>query len=227
MRTHRRRGIATTSRPSTSSAHPLPRSTAALEEHAVAVTRAWQRKLFDAGFAGRSWPVEYGGRGGSQWEDDVVAGEQSQFGVSTKMFAVALEMLPAVLFAHGTHEQRLMHLPPVVRGEETWCQLLSEPDAGSDLANVRDAGETRCRWVVGDRPEGVDLGGENGGVRPPHRAQRSDVVASSWPVLLCAGHVRPGRDRAPAPTDVGWVSLQRGVPRPGACARGSIDRWPR
>jgi len=109
----------------------------ALEEHAVAVTRAWQRKLFDAGFAGCSWPVEYGGRGGSRWQDDVVAGEQSQFGVSTKMFAVALEMLPAVLFAHGTHEQRLMHLPPVVRGEETWCQLLSEPDAGSDLANVR------------------------------------------------------------------------------------------
>jgi len=116
---------------------PTPEEYCVLEEQAVAVTRAWQRKLFDAGFAGCSWPVEYGGRGGSGWEDDVVAGEQSHFGVSTKMFAVALEMVPAVLFAHGTHEQRLMHLPPVIRGEETWCQLLSEPDAGSDLANVR------------------------------------------------------------------------------------------
>jgi alkylation response protein AidB-like acyl-CoA dehydrogenase len=61
------------------------------------------------------------------------------------MFAVALEMLPAVLFEHGTHEQRLAHLPPVLRGEEVWCQLLSEPDAGSDLASVR----TQANPVVG------------------------------------------------------------------------------
>ena len=46
-------------------------------------------------------------------------------------------MLPAVLFEHGTHEQRLTHLPAVVRGDEGWCQLLSEPDAGSDLGSVR------------------------------------------------------------------------------------------
>jgi alkylation response protein AidB-like acyl-CoA dehydrogenase len=52
------------------------------------------------------------------------------------MLAVALEMLPPVLFTHGTHEQRATHLPRVVRGEESWCQLLSEPDAGSDLASV-------------------------------------------------------------------------------------------
>jgi alkylation response protein AidB-like acyl-CoA dehydrogenase len=124
---------------------PTPEAYSAREERAVAVTRAWQRKLFDAGFAGCSWPVEYGGHGGPRWEDDVVAAEQSQFGVSTKMFAVALEMLPAVLFGHGTHEQRLAHLPPVLRGEEVWCQLLSEPDAGSDLANVR----TQANPVVG------------------------------------------------------------------------------
>lgn len=62
---------------------------------------------------------------------------QSRYGVSTKMAAVALEMLPAVLFDHGTQEQRLTHLPAVVRGDEGWCQLLSEPDAGSDLGSVR------------------------------------------------------------------------------------------
>ena len=65
-----------------------------------------------------------------------MASEQLHYGVSTKMFAVALEMLPAVLFAHGTHEQRLMHLPQVLRGDESWCLLLSEPDASSDLAGV-------------------------------------------------------------------------------------------
>lgn len=107
-------------------------------EHAAMVTtKRWQRTLFDAGLAGRSWPAEYGGAGAPRWQDELVAEEQARWGVSTKMLAIALEMLPPVLFAHGTHEQRAKHLPPVLRGEESWCQLLSEPDAGSDLANVR------------------------------------------------------------------------------------------
>ena len=109
----------------------------AREQHAADVTRAWQRRLFTAGLAGRSWPIECGGHGAPAWQDDVVAAEQSQYGVSTKMFAVALEMLPAVLFAYGTDAQRMRHLPRVVRGEESWCQLLSEPGAGSDLGSVR------------------------------------------------------------------------------------------
>ena len=109
----------------------------AREEHALDVTRSWQRTLFDAGLAGRSWPEEYGGHGAPAWQDDVVAAEQARYGVSTKMFAVALEMLPAVLFAYGTDDQRARHLPRVLRGEEIWCQLLSEPDAGSDLGSVR------------------------------------------------------------------------------------------
>lgn len=106
------------------------------EHDAFGRTAAWQRTLFDAGLAGRAWPVEYGGAGALAWQDDVVAEEQGRYGVSTKMLAVATEMLPPVLFAHGSHEQRLTHLPRVVRGEESWCQLLSEPDAGSDLASV-------------------------------------------------------------------------------------------
>jgi alkylation response protein AidB-like acyl-CoA dehydrogenase len=107
------------------------------ERRAFEVTRRWQRTLFEAGLAGRSWPSEYGGQTASAWQDEVIAEVQSRYGVSTKMAAVALEMLPAVLFAHGTHEQRLTHLPAVVRGDEGWCQLLSEPDAGSDLGSVR------------------------------------------------------------------------------------------
>ena len=106
------------------------------EHEAFERTCAWQRQVFDAGFAGRSWPADYGGQDAPSWQDDVVAEEQSRFGVSTKMLAVALEMLPPVLFSYGTHEQRVTHLPRVVRGEESWCQLLSEPNAGSDLASV-------------------------------------------------------------------------------------------
>jgi alkylation response protein AidB-like acyl-CoA dehydrogenase len=124
-----------------SAVHIVSASTAeeyeARERHAMDMTRNWQRALFDAGLAGRSWPFEYGGHGAPSWQDEVVADEQSQYGVSTKMFAIALEMLPPVLFAYGTDEQRRRHLPRVLRGEESWCQLLSEPDAGSDLGSVR------------------------------------------------------------------------------------------
>ncbi len=106
------------------------------ERHALEVTRAWQRRRFDAGLACRSWPTEYGGRGAPSWQDDIIAEEQSAYGVSTKALAIALEMAPPVLFQYGTHEQRSRHLPRIVRGDESWCQLLSEPDAGSDLASV-------------------------------------------------------------------------------------------
>ncbi len=119
------------------------------ERQALAVTKDWQQKLFEAGFAGRSWPHEYGGHGGPAWQDEVVADVQSRYGVSTKMLAVALEMLPPVLFAHGSAEQRLTYLPAVARGEASWCQLLSEPDAGSDLGSVRTlAVVTEGGWSV-------------------------------------------------------------------------------
>ena len=128
-----------------SSVHIVSASTAeeyrARERHAVEVTRGWQRALFEAGLAGRSWPIEYGGQGAPHWQDEIVADEQARFGVSAKMFAVSLEMLPPVLFAYGTDAQRRAHLPRVVRGEEIWCQLLSEPDAGSDLGSARTAAQ--------------------------------------------------------------------------------------
>jgi alkylation response protein AidB-like acyl-CoA dehydrogenase len=136
-----------------SSLHIVSADTAAeyrAREHtAFERTRAWQRMLFDAGLAGRSWPTEYGGRGAPVWQDEIVAEEQGRYGVSTKMFAISLEMVPPVLFRHGTHDQRLRHLPRVLRGDEMWCQLLSEPEAGSDLANVRTiASPADGGWTV-------------------------------------------------------------------------------
>ena len=109
----------------------------ARESHAMEVTRAWQRKLHSAGWAGRSWPEKYGGHGAPPWQAHAIAEEQTRYGVSTKMLAIALEMVPPVLLEHGTDAQCRAHLPVIVRGDEAWCQLLSEPDAGSDLGNVQ------------------------------------------------------------------------------------------
>ena len=103
----------------------------------------------EGGLSGRSWPADYGGEGAPAWQDDVVAEVKAGYGVSTKVLAVGLEMLPPVLFVHGSHEQRLRYLPPVLRGEETWCQLLSEPDAGSDLGSAKSfAAPVTGGWTV-------------------------------------------------------------------------------
>ena len=96
----------------------------------------WQRRLSDAGWAGLSWPKEYGGQSLPEWTEEVFAGEHARFGVSTKVLSVGLQMVASVLRHHGTEAQRNRYLPPIVRAEEIWCQLFSEPDAGSDLASI-------------------------------------------------------------------------------------------
>jgi alkylation response protein AidB-like acyl-CoA dehydrogenase len=135
----------------------------AAEHHALDVTLAWQRLLHAAGFSGRSWPVDYGGQGGPGWQDDEIAQVQAGYGVSTKVLAIGLEMLPPVLFAHGSHEQRLRYLPPVLRGEETWCQLLSEPDAGSDLGSAKSfAKSVEGGWSVSGQKVWTSAAGTSG-----------------------------------------------------------------
>jgi alkylation response protein AidB-like acyl-CoA dehydrogenase len=109
----------------------------AAERVALEISRAWARKLQRAGWAGRSWPVEYGGQGAPAWQDQVIADIQACYGVSTKVLAIGLDMLPPVLMKHGTHEQCVRHLPPTLGADRTWCQLLSEPEAGSDLGAAR------------------------------------------------------------------------------------------
>ena len=108
--------------------------------------KAWQRTLYDGGWAGITWPKEYGGRGGTPLEQRVFDQEQARFGVAAGVFAVGIGMVGPTLIAHGTEAQKARYLDPLLRGDEVWCQLFSEPGAGSDLAAlstkaVRDGDE--------------------------------------------------------------------------------------
>jgi acyl-CoA dehydrogenase len=99
--------------------------------------RTWQRTLFDGGWAGITWPRAYGGRGGSPAESVAFHQEQAAFDVSSGFLASTIALVGPTLLAHGTEEQRARYLRPLLRGDEVWCQLFSEPGAGSDLANLR------------------------------------------------------------------------------------------
>ncbi|MGI8663610.1 MAG: acyl-CoA dehydrogenase family protein [Acidimicrobiales bacterium] len=108
--------------------------------------RRWQGRLHDAGYAGISWPKEFGGRGGKAIEEAIFAEEHARWGVSVGVFAVAHGMVAPTLMTHATPQQQARYIGPMLRGEELWCQLFSEPDAGSDLASlttraVRDGDE--------------------------------------------------------------------------------------
>jgi alkylation response protein AidB-like acyl-CoA dehydrogenase len=98
----------------------------------------WQRRLFEAGYAGVAWPREFGGRGASPTEqliflEEINRADAPYVGVN---FVGTLHAGPTIM-AEGTDEQKRRHLPPILRGEEVWCQGFSEPGAGSDLASLR------------------------------------------------------------------------------------------
>jgi len=102
----------------------------------VEANRAWQRTLFDAGFAGLTIPVDVGGQGLGLGHALAWAEEESAFAVPRGLFGVSLEMVAPTLAVFGSPPQRAA-VRRMLSGDELWCQLFSEPEAGSDLAAVR------------------------------------------------------------------------------------------
>ncbi len=100
----------------------------------LAEARAWQADLAAAGLAAVHWPVEHGGRGSSAGEALALAEELARYEVPSDVFRIGTAMIGPTIIAHGTPEQQARFLGPMRRGEEIWCQLWSEPGAGSDLA---------------------------------------------------------------------------------------------
>ncbi|HET9729566.1 MAG TPA: acyl-CoA dehydrogenase family protein [Acidimicrobiia bacterium] len=115
----------------------------------VRACREWQRTMYDAGWAGITWPKEWGGRGGAGWQQRIFNEEQARYNVAVGVFAVGIGMAGPTIIAWGTPEQQERFLPAMLRGDEVWCQLFSEPGAGSDLASLRTrAVRDGDEWVV-------------------------------------------------------------------------------
>ena len=126
--------------------HARPRSASPATNHQldladhVAACRAWQATLHEHGWAGITWPAQFGGRGASAVQAAIFAEEQARFDVAVGAFAVSIGMVGPTLMAHGSPEQQ-RHLDAMLRGVELWCQLFSEPGAGSDLASLATRAE--------------------------------------------------------------------------------------
>ena len=109
----------------------------------------WQTKKFDEGWAVLTWPKEYGGQGLGRLEAVVWGQEEAKFDVAPNIYAIGHGMLGPTIMAHGNDEQKKKYIREMARGQVVWCQLFSEPDAGSDLAGLRtSAVKDGDEWVI-------------------------------------------------------------------------------
>ncbi len=106
-------------------------------EDVIAQAKAWQAKKFDEGWAVLTWPKEYGGQGLGRMQQVIWNQEEAKFNTPPNLYVIGHGMLGPTLMAHGTPEQKDRYLKDMARGQEIWCQLFSEPAAGSDLAGLR------------------------------------------------------------------------------------------
>lgn len=109
--------------------------------------RRWQRKLAEARLIGVAWPREYGGAGRGPLEQAIVSDELRRAGCGGIVDHIAISNIGPTIIAHGSEEQKERYLGPMLRGDEGWCQMFSEPAAGSDLAGIVTRGRpTESGW---------------------------------------------------------------------------------
>ncbi len=119
------------------------------DEAAFEFRIAWQKQLHAAGYAGLSWPEEYGGKGATLIEQAIFGEEMARAKAPSTANVLGLVMGGPVVIAHGTDEQKQRYLEPILSAEEIWCQGFSEPDSGSDLASLKTkAVKSNGEWVV-------------------------------------------------------------------------------
>ncbi|MGO8917276.1 MAG: acyl-CoA dehydrogenase family protein [Stellaceae bacterium] len=116
---------------------------------ALARAKDWQARKYAAGFAGITWPKDWGGRGGTPIEQVIYNQEEAHYAVPRGFFEIGLGMCIPTLCSWGTPEQRRRFAPPALEGKEIWCQLFSEPAGGSDLAGLRTRAErSGDEWII-------------------------------------------------------------------------------
>jgi alkylation response protein AidB-like acyl-CoA dehydrogenase len=109
----------------------------------------WRKRMGEKGWGTPTWPKEYGGGGLTATEARVLQQEMARIGVTNPIQGMGPGMFGSTLLEYGTEDQKMRHLPPIIRGELRWCQGYSEPNAGSDLASLQTKAEDKGdHWEV-------------------------------------------------------------------------------
>jgi alkylation response protein AidB-like acyl-CoA dehydrogenase len=115
----------------------------------VAANKAWQALKFDAGYAGITWPTQYGGRNGTTIQQVIYRQEEKRYHARGELFGIGLNMCLPIVHGYGSVDHKVRYVRKALRGEEIWCQLFSEPSAGSDVAGIRTKAERDGdHWVI-------------------------------------------------------------------------------
>ena len=187
-------------------------------EERLAWWRPWQQQLHSAGYAGLAWPKEYGGRAAGAIQQAIFYEECDRAGAPDRLDVIGSGFAGPTIMEHGTDAQKKRYLNPILLGEQLWCQLFSEPGAGSDLAALK----TKAIQVEG----GWKIEGQ--------KVWTSLAQISEYAILLARTSDAPrhkgislfypadeaGRCHSPsAEADDRFFRFQRGIPGRGFCAR--------
>ncbi len=119
------------------------------EKQAIAECKAFQKKLHEAGFAGITYPKEYGGQGLTRRHQAAYSAEAANYVLPTQPLYIGQGMCLPTIFTHGTEEQKKRFMPPLIDGSEIWSQCFSEPGAGSDVAGLQmNAVRSDDEWIL-------------------------------------------------------------------------------
>ena len=116
--------------------------------HLIDHGRTWQKMIYDAGFAGIHWPTEFGGQGLTSEHHEIWVEECARFGVPSVLNMVGLVLAGGAIMKYGTPEQQQTHLTATLQADHVWCQLFSEPGAGSDLGSLATRAERDGDYFV-------------------------------------------------------------------------------
>jgi alkylation response protein AidB-like acyl-CoA dehydrogenase len=103
--------------------------------------KAWHRTMYEAGYVGMQWPKEYGGRDATPMQSAIVSDEMTRVTAPPPINGLGIGFIGPTIIVHGTRQQKERYLKKILTAEEIWCQLYSEPNAGSDLASLKTRAE--------------------------------------------------------------------------------------
>ena len=180
-------------------------------EEFIKRSKAWQAKKHAAGFTGITWPKAVGGQGLTPMHSIIYSQEEGRFHAPSGLYSIGLGMCIPTVFTHGSPEVSQRYVPKALVGEEVWCQLFSEPVAGSDLAGIRTkAVKDGDEWVIDGQKVWTSFAHAS---RLRHRRlpHRPVEAQAQGPHHVHRRHEGAGRRGARHQADVGRQRLQRGV----------------